>query len=69
MITFDDMRDVLTDKEWAALNRLAKNSIVSRTRVSENYWRYILGMCTWEITPEGWHYWNRVHDRLRRELE
>lgn len=67
MLIFDDMRDVLTDKDFAKLEFLTRNSPVAREIKAQNYADLLWGV--WgsvnfsDRTNSA--FWGKVYDRLK----
>lgn len=64
MITFNDMRDVLIDEEWAALNLVAKTIPNIKKQKSESYAEWLFENFTWNEAPQGEYFWRAIHERL-----
>jgi hypothetical protein len=67
MLTFDDMRDVLTDKDFAKLVFLTRNSPAARKTMAPNYADLL--QAVWIALPYEQRtnsaFWGKVYDRLK----
>lgn len=63
MITYEDMRFVLTDEEWAALNTAASEHYLQYF-TAESYKQWLYKFRNWASTPQGYDYWSNVYSRF-----
>jgi hypothetical protein len=63
VITYEDMRSVLTDEEWTALHKASSRTYL-RNFTAKSYKQWLYKFHNWASTPQGYDYRSSVYSRF-----